>query len=283
VAHDSPTPPPPASTTPPAVFRKTSRASWWISTGVHVGIFALLIIGVVTGKLGRAVERIVQYTEFQVARRQRAATPPAPPLPPAPPAPRAAGPARPSPARHAAPAARGGHHSAPRLMTAPAAAGGAAGGGTGFEMFSGDDANWRGGPMGERERARAAPAPRPAPVPAPAPPAVRRAPLAPAPTVLDEDHLAVRPAIRCDPAVVAALYPQAAIDNDVEAEIPVEVIINVEGQIVTVHARNDPGYGLGAVAERAVRSACRVVAIARDQGGNAIAARVVHRIRFELD
>jgi outer membrane biosynthesis protein TonB len=93
----------------------------------------------------------------------------------------------------------------------------------------------------------------------------------------------VRPEIRCNGNAVAALYPSQAGDNDIEADIPVEVVIDRTGRIVRARARSNPGFGLAAAAERAVLTACRTTVIPRDAQGREVGTRVVHTIGFHLD
>jgi len=95
--------------------------------------------------------------------------------------------------------------------------------------------------------------------------------------------LSVKPDIRCSPARIAALYPQTAIDNDAEADIPVEVVVDATGRITKPKAKVDPGFGLREAAEMALQYACRPSAIPRDKQGNLVAARVVHTLRFQLE
>lgn len=120
-------------------------------------------------------------------------------------------------------------------------------------------------------------APKPAgKAPPPPPPAPRAG-------ELDESELSVKPNIRCSPARIAALYPQAAIDNDAEADIPVEVVVDATGRITSPKAKIDPGFGLKQAAEQALVYACRPSAIPRDKAGAAVAARVVHTLHFQLE
>jgi hypothetical protein len=125
----------------------------------------------------------------------------------------------------------------------------------------------------KQEPAKSASAPRQAPPPPPAPRAGE----------VDESELSVKPNIRCSPARIAALYPQAAIDNDAEADIPVEVVVDATGRITNPKAKVDPGFGLKQAAEQALVYACRPSAIPRDKQGLPVAARVVHTLHFQLE
>ncbi|MDB4976414.1 MAG: hypothetical protein JWN48_4755 [Myxococcaceae bacterium] len=109
------------------------------------------------------------------------------------------------------------------------------------------------------------------------------APAGPRATEVDEDQLSVKPNIRCSPARIAALYPQSAIDNDAEADIPVEVVVDATGRITNPHAKIDPGFGLKQAAEQALVYACRPSAIPRDKQGLPVAARCVHTLHFQLE
>ncbi|MDB4991561.1 MAG: hypothetical protein JWN04_6739 [Myxococcaceae bacterium] len=199
----------------------------------------------------------------------------APPPPPPPPPPLAEEPPPPPPAKlapvpqHAPKAAPPPPAEAPPVLTS----GEGAGPGDGFASgtnkdFAGSKAT--GKPEPEKPAAPARPAPAPAP-------AASRA------SEVDEDELSVKPNIRCSPARIAALYPQAAIDNDAEADIPVEVVVDATGRITNPRAKIDPGFGLKQAAEQALVYACRPSAIPRDKQGLPVAARVVHTLHFQLE
>jgi hypothetical protein len=151
------------------------------------------------------------------------------------------------------------------------------GGGDGDGFASGTNTEFAGQKAAQaaKPQEEAKPA-REAPKPATPPPAPRA-------TEVDESELSVKPNIRCSPARIAALYPQAAIDNDAEADIPVEVIVDATGRITNPHAKVDPGFGLKQAAEQALVYACRPSAIPRDKQGLVVAARVVHTLHFQLE
>ena len=90
----------------------------------------------------------------------------------------------------------------------------------------------------------------------------------------------MHPSNHCDVNAIAALYPQSAEDNNAEATVRVEVLIDREGHYSHPRARNDPGFGLAAAAERAAITACRSTVIPRDAAGNAVATRYIIPIGF---
>jgi hypothetical protein len=126
-------------------------------------------------------------------------------------------------------------------------------------------------PAPEKPKAAAPPPPPPSP-PAPA-----------APSIVDESALSVKPDIRCSPSRMAALYPQAAIDNDAEADVPVDCVVDATGRINNPKARVDPGFGLREASEKALMVACRPMAIPRDANGNLVSARVMFTVKWQLE
>ncbi|MEY4508656.1 MAG: hypothetical protein RLZZ450_778, partial [Pseudomonadota bacterium] len=159
---------------------------------------------------------------------------------------------------------------APPVMTS----GQGDGAGDGFASGTNKDfAGQKAAPKQDTQPAAPKPAGKAPPPPPPAPRAGE----------LDESELSVKPNIRCSPARIAALYPQAAIDNDAEADIPVEVVVDATGRITNPKAKIDPGFGLKQAAEQALVYACRPSAIPRDKAGAAVAARVVHTLHFQLE
>lgn len=242
------------------VFRRWGRTGWIVSSLGHAGVLGALVVAAVNGRsTSRAAVAKVSTVEME------AAPPPPPPPPPPEPEP------PPPPPRHELPAAPPAVHEAPPPSEAPPLATGSGESGDGSGFATGNN------PAGG---SRPEPAPKPAARPErPPPPAPAPSP----PRELEESELSVKPDIRCSPARIAALYPQAAIDNDTEADIPVDVVVDQTGRINNPKARVDPGFGLREAAERALLVACRPMAIPRDLRGNLVAARVVHTLRFQLE
>ena len=248
-----------------SVFRDRRRAGWILSVVVHAGAFGLFMWGVVSGPTS-TVEAIAKTSIVEM----EAAPPPPPPPPPPPedappPPPKMAPVHTPAPAK-AAPAPP---VEAPPIMTS----GEGAGPGDGFA--SGTNTDFAGSKAATKQEAPKAAAPARPAAPAPAP--TQRA------SEVDESELSVKPNIRCSPARIAALYPQAAVDNDAEADIPVEVVVDATGRITNPKAKVDPGFGLKQAAEQALVYACRPSAIPRDKQGLPVAARVVHTLHFQLE
>jgi outer membrane biosynthesis protein TonB len=250
------------------VFRDRRRAGWVASSVIHAsvfgGTFSLLMTGPVAPK---PVEAKVSVVEVE--------PPPPPPPPkvePPPPPPRAAEPAPAPPKAPSAPPPPA-REAPPPLMTS-----GETDNGSGEGFASGDNKDFGGAKVDSRapsETGTTKPHKEPSKA---APP--------PSPTskeLYDEHELTVKPDIRCSAARIAALYPQTAIDNDAEADIPVEVVVDATGRITNPRAKTDPGFGLKEAAEKALLYACRPSAIPRDAQGNAVSARVVHTLHFQLE
>jgi hypothetical protein len=153
---------------------------------------------------------------------------------------------------------------------------------SGDSMAVGNNGDFHGGNAGTETSPPTPPEP-PTPVRSETPRPPAPPPPPPPPSELPDEQLAVHPNIHCDPNGIARLYPSAAIDNDAEAVIPVDVVIDREGHIVRAHARTQPGFGMAAAAEQALMTVCRTTAIPRDAAGNAVGTRVVHRITFQLE
>ena len=268
------TPPDDASLAGSLVFRKAPPRAWAVSFLAHAGAFALLAtvgayIGVRTGVIPPSI------VEFDVPPRTR--TPPPPPPRPAAPAPPSHAPqpsTRPAAAhRPSSHPGRTGRSAAPHVMAAQGNGGGAGG----DEMPVGDNNDFRGGTVGNGDGPAPAPVVTPAPVIAPTPTPSRRS----EPAEVAEESLAVRAVIDCDDAALAGLYPQAALDNEVEVPtLAVELVIDPDGTLAHARARANPGFGIAAAMERGALQHCRVTTVPRDARGVAVRTRVLKRIRF---
>jgi protein TonB len=80
---------------------------------------------------------------------------------------------------------------------------------------------------------------------------------------------------------VRAPYPEQARDAGIEGVVLLQVEVTRTGAIHSVRVLNDPGYGLGAAAARALRSFRFAPAV--DGGGQPIDSRFTYTYRFELD
>lgn len=75
-------------------------------------------------------------------------------------------------------------------------------------------------------------------------------------------------------------YPAEARRAEIEADVPVEIIVDETGQVVSARALERPGYGLDAAAVESVR-AYRFTAARRD--GRAVRVRMRWVVQFHLD
>lgn len=152
------------------------------------------------------------------------------------------------------------------------------GNGGGDAMPVGDNNDFHGGVVGNGGDAQ--PAPIAPPIETPAPVSEREAPQ---PEVAEE-NLSVRAVVECDDAALAGLYPQQAIDNEVEVQsVSVEMVVDGEGRLTHPRARSNPGFGIAAAMEQGAIQHCRVVSVPRDARGRAVRTRVVKRIRFMFE
>jgi protein TonB len=263
----------PSAASTSRVSRKWNGAGWVISGAVHGTIFALLIGSMVHSKTSAAAAT-VSVVEMEAAPPPPPPPPPKeepPPPPPPPPPPKDVIP-EPEPEPEPQQAEPPPVNDAPPIATGE-------GDGTGEGWASGNNKDFGGskgtkkGDGADKPNTPVAKKEEEAPPPPPAPPK----------ELVDESELSVKPDIRCSPGRIAALYPQTAIDNDAEADIPVEVIVDSTGRITKPHAKTDPGFGLKEAAEMALTVACRPSAIPRDAQGNLVSARVVHTIKFQLE
>lgn len=253
------------------VFRKAPPRAWAVSFAAHAGAFVLLAtvgtwVGVKTGVIPPTI------IEFEAPpRRPPVATPPPPrpatPAPAAAPKP-AATPHRAS--RSNARSGRSGRSNAPHVMATQ-------GNGGGDAMPVGDNNDFHGGVVGNGGEAPAPIAP-PVETPAPTVDAQERT------QEVAEENLSVRAVVECDDAALAGLYPQAAIDNEVEVQtLAVEMVVDAEGRLSHPRARSNPGFGIASAMERGAIEHCRVVTAPRDAHGRAVRTRVVKRIRFMFE
>ena len=256
------------------VFRKAPPRAWALSFAAHAGAFALLAmlgtyVGVRTGVIPPSI------IEFDAPPRR---PPPATPAPPRPttPAPSTEPQRAARPAAAARPSGRPGRgrSNAPHVMATQGN-----GGSGGDEMPVGDNNDFRGGVVGNGGGEAPAVTPVPAPVEAPAPTVDHRNDVEVA-----EENLSVRAVVECDDAALAGLYPQQALDNEVEvSSLSVEMVVDADGRLSHPRARSSPGFGIAAAMEQGALAHCRVVTVPRDSHGRAVRTRVVKRIRFMFE
>jgi TonB family protein len=107
-----------------------------------------------------------------------------------------------------------------------------------------------------------------------------RGPAAPSPSgsaILGERDVSVRARLLSRGALI---YPSEARRANVEADVPVEIVVDETGRVVSARALERPGYGLDAAAIASVRD-YRFTAARRD--GRAVRVRMRWVVQFHLD
>ena len=254
-----------------SVFRKPPARAWVVSFAAHaVGVVAVGTLGTLVGVKAGVIPPTILEFDAPPPRRPPAAPPtPPPPRTPAPAAAVRTAASRPAPS-HGPSRSSGnsGRSHAPRVFAAE--------GGTGGDsMAVGDGTDFHGGTVGGAGNGPVAPAPV-------APPETPAVPSRRAESVeVAEANLAVRAVVDCDDAALSALYPAAALDNEVEVTtLPMELVIAPDGSLAGAHARGNPGFGIAAAMEQGALRHCRVTTVPRDARGAAVRTRVVKRLRF---
>ncbi len=105
---------------------------------------------------------------------------------------------------------------------------------------------------------------------------------APPTTVRDVD-LSERPRIECDEDSLRNFFPEEAQERGLTGmRVQVRVSVDAEGHITRAQSMEDPGFGLGRAAERAVMNGCRA-STPRARDGRAVATVTTFRLNFELE
>ncbi len=105
---------------------------------------------------------------------------------------------------------------------------------------------------------------------------------APPSTVRDVD-LSERPHIECDEDSLRNFFPEEAQERGLTGmRVQVRVSVDSDGHITRAQAMEDPGFGLGRAAERAVMNGCRA-STPRARDGRAVATVTTFRLNFELE
>jgi protein TonB len=92
------------------------------------------------------------------------------------------------------------------------------------------------------------------------------------------DERAVDIAARLVPGGAPA-YPPAALEAEIEADVPLEIVVDARGQVISARGLTHAGYGLDEAALRAIRG-YRFIPARR--GGQAVAVRMRWTVQFRL-
>lgn len=274
---------------PPRVAIGDDRArrmpgSFAQSVAVH-GLAALLLVG-----LSRMVKSqpppppMVSQVDIEVPPPPPATPPPPEPEPPPPPP--AAEPPPPPPVAHArAPAPRETAPPPPPPPPAPSAppplmvADEQSNDPSTDTVPPGTNANYRGGDMAANGVANQGPVRHADPNGVPGGTGVQPA----LPTTVRDVDLSERPRIDCDEDSLRNFFPEEAQERGVTGmRVRVRVSVDADGHITRAQAMEDPGFGLGRAAERAVMNGCRA-STPRARDGRAVATVTTFRLNFELE
>ena len=101
-------------------------------------------------------------------------------------------------------------------------------------------------------------------------------------TVRDVD-LSERPRIECDEDSLRNFFPEEAQERGLTGmRVQVRVSVDASGAITRAQSMEDPGFGLGRAAERAVMNGCHATT-PRSRDGRAVATVTTFRLNFELE
>ena len=103
------------------------------------------------------------------------------------------------------------------------------------------------------------------------------------PTTVRDVDLSERPHIDCDEDSLRNFFPEEAQERGLTGmRVQVRVSVDARGAITRAQAMEDPGFGLGRAAERAVMNGCRATT-PRARDGRAVATVTTFRLNFELE
>ncbi|MDO9022748.1 MAG: energy transducer TonB, partial [Myxococcales bacterium] len=103
------------------------------------------------------------------------------------------------------------------------------------------------------------------------------------PSMVRDADLSERPRIECDEDSLRNFFPEEAQERGVTGmRVQVRVSVDAGGRITRTQALQDPGFGLGRAAERAVMNGCRST-VPRARDGRAVATVTTFRLNFELE
>lgn len=103
------------------------------------------------------------------------------------------------------------------------------------------------------------------------------------PSTVSDADLSERPRIECDEDSLRNFFPEEAQERGITGmRVRVRVSVDAAGAITRAQALEDPGFGLGRAAERAVMNGCRASA-PRARDGRTVATVTTFRLNFELE
>jgi len=103
------------------------------------------------------------------------------------------------------------------------------------------------------------------------------------PSNVRDVDLSERPRIECDEDSLRNFFPEEAQERGVTGmRVQVRVSVDAGGHITRAQAMEDPGFGLGRAAERAVMNGCHA-STPRARDGRAVATVTTFRLNFELE
>jgi len=259
----------------------------FVAAVVMHALMAVLLVG-----LGRMAKRevvpapVVSLVDIEAPPPPPPPEPPPPaPEPPPPPPPAAALPPPPPIARAAAPAPRNDTPPPPPPPPAPTAAPPImvaeelSNDPSADTVASGNNTNYRGGDMASNGVANQGPVRNSDPNGVPG--GTGTQPALPS-TVRDVD-LSERPRIECDEDSLRNFFPEEAQERGLTGmRVQVRVSVDAEGHITRAQSMEDPGFGLGRAAERAVMNGCRA-STPRARDGRAVSTVTTFRLNFELE
>ena len=106
---------------------------------------------------------------------------------------------------------------------------------------------------------------------------------APLPSSVRDVDLSERPRIECDEDSLRNFFPEEAQERGLTGmRVQVRVSVDASGAITRAQSMEDPGFGLGRAAERAVMNGCRA-STPRARDGRAVATITTFRLNFELE
>ena len=147
-------------------------------------------------------------------------------------------------------------------------------------VATGTNNNFRGGDIANNGVANQGPVRNADPNGVPGGTGVRPAPL---PTSVSDADLSERPRIECDEDSLRNFFPEEAQERGLTGmRVRVRVSVDASGAITRAQSMEDPGFGLGRAAERAVMNGCHA-STPRARDGRAVATITTFRLNFELE
>ncbi len=266
----------------PGAVSRTSQSAVG-SVLLHVLIAIALVASSRFAK--REVARAVVVSQVDIEVPPPPPPPPEPPPPEPPPPPPAAEPPPPPIARAAAPRPRNDTPPPPPPPPAPTAppplmvADEQSNDPSADTVATGANTNFRGGDIANNGVANQGPVRNADPNGVPGGTGTQPAP----PSTVSDADLSERPRIECDEDSLRNFFPEEAQERGITGmRVRVRVSVNAAGAITRAQALEDPGFGLGRAAERAVMNGCHA-STPRARDGRAVATVTTFRLNFELE